>query len=194
MALRPVCALDTDWLRPLASSPDAGRRYRYRGLSPSPDRFEAELWNDVLCQFVIWGRSSGRPLGLVTAFAPSLRDGHAHLGVLLSQEVQGKGWSLEGVGLFVEHVFATFGLRKLYIQTSTLWPTGFDGAIGDLLVEEARLTDHDSFDGRYGDSVIYALWRDRWLSHANRYRNLLWSTDHENNDNDVHSARHAVAV
>jgi hypothetical protein len=171
--LRPVGGDDLEFLRVLASTPGSGPRYRYRGVTPSPERFRTDLWNDVLCQYLLVGHRSERRLGLVSAFAPSTRDGHAHLGVLLADDVRRRGWALEGVGLFIEHLFNAFQLRKLYVQVSTLWPSAFHRAIPDLLVEEARLIDHDFFAGRYGDSVIYALWRDRWSSPTNRHRALL---------------------
>lgn len=151
----------------------SGPRYRYRGATPGPRQFEADLWAGVLAQFAICRLDDPTPIGLVTAYNASLNDGHAHVAVCLDASVQGRGWPLEAVGIFIEHLFRCFELRKLYAQVSDLNRNRFRSALGNLLVEEARLADYDFFDGAYFDSVIYALWRSRWFDPSNRHRRLL---------------------
>jgi RimJ/RimL family protein N-acetyltransferase len=157
----------------MMSGAAAGPRYRYRGATPGPQQFEADLWSGVLAQFAVCRVDDPAPVGLVTAFNASLHDGHAHVAVCTDPTAQGRGWPLEGMGLFIEHLFRCFELRKLYAQVSELNRSRFRPALGDLLVEEARLVDYDYFDGMYFDSVIYALWRSRWFDPRNRHRRLL---------------------
>jgi RimJ/RimL family protein N-acetyltransferase len=171
--LRPVDPTDHPRLAAMMSGASGGPRYRYRGATPGPRQFEADLWTGVLAQFVICRIDDPTPVGLVTAFNANLSDGHAHFAVCVDPSVQGRGWPLEGAGLFIEHLFRCFELRKLYAQVSELNRGRFRPAIDTLLVEEARLVDYDYFDGQYFDSVIYAVWRSRWFDPGNRHRRLL---------------------
>jgi RimJ/RimL family protein N-acetyltransferase len=171
--LRPITPPDELRIAELVTAGVNGMHYRYRGATPGPDQLHHDLWSGVLTQFMICRRSSADPVGLVTAFNADLLQGHAHLGVCLDPSVQGRGWPFEAVGLFVEHLFQRFELRKLYAQMSDHNTGRVRSAIGNLLVEEARLHDHDFADGSHHDSVIYALWRQRWFDSTNRHRLLL---------------------
>jgi len=171
--LRPVEPTDHTRLAAIMSGPAGGPRYRYRGATPGPRQFESDLWAGVLVQFAICRHDDPTPVGLVTAYNASLSDGHAHVAVCVDPTVQGRGWPLEALGLFIDHVFRCFELRKLYAQVSELNRGRFRPALDDLLFEEARLVDYDYFDGAYFDSVIYALWRSRWFDPNNRHRRLL---------------------
>jgi hypothetical protein len=157
----------------MVSSPGVGGRYRYRGITPNPEQFHQDLWSRVLCQYVITRRNSDEPVGLVSAFNGELLDGHAHLGVCLDPRVQGRGWPMEGVGLFVEHLFTEFGLRKLYLQIDAGVVPRVRSLTRDLLAPEVRLAGYHGYGGERRDSVIYALWRERWFDASNRHRNLL---------------------
>jgi RimJ/RimL family protein N-acetyltransferase len=173
--LRPVEPTDHSRLAAMMSGGAAGVRYRYRGVTPGPRQFESDLWSNVLAQFVICRPDGDTPIGLVSAFNASLHDGHAHISVCVDPDVRGRGWPLEAAGLFIEYLFQCFELRKLYAQVSELNRRRFRPALGDLLVEEARLADFDFFNGEYFDSVIYAIWRHRWFDPTNRHRRLLFA-------------------
>lgn len=174
VALRPVTPDDEPALRALLEDAGTAARYRYRGATPGPARFHADLWTGVLTQYVICrANEPTTPVGLASAFAPNLHDGHVHLGAFIDERVRRQAWPAEAFGLFVEHLFRSFDLRKLYLQVNehNLRPLG--SLTRDLLVEEARLREHDFFDGEWSDSVVFALWRDDWFDPRNRHRNLL---------------------
>jgi RimJ/RimL family protein N-acetyltransferase len=164
---------DEPALRALVESAGTASRYRYRGVTPGPAQFHADLWTGVLSQYVICRVSDPTPVGLASAFAPNLHDGHVHLGAFIDPAVRRRAWPAEAFGVFVEHLFSSFDLRKLYLQVNehNLGPLG--SLRHDLLVEEARLREHDYADGAWSDSVVFALWRDRWFDPRNRHRNLL---------------------
>jgi hypothetical protein len=172
-ALRGLGIDDEPAINEILAAPGNLHRYRYRGATPGPAQLHHDLWAGVLAQFVICRRNDPTPVGLVSAFNANLFDGHAHLGVCLDPTVHRRGWPLEAVGLFVEHLFQCFELRKLYAQLGESTSSCFRSAIGDLLVEEARLRDHHYYAGRYEDSVIYALWRSRWFDPDLHHRRLL---------------------
>ena len=164
---------DEPALHALVDGAGTTARYRYRGVTPGPARFHTDLWTGVLTQYVICRISDPTPVGLASAFAPNLHDGHVHLGAFVDESLRRRFWPAEAFGLFVEHLFATFDLRKLYLQVNEHNMRPLGSLTGDLLVEEARLLEHDYLDGQWSDSVVYALWRDRWFDPRNRHRNLL---------------------
>jgi RimJ/RimL family protein N-acetyltransferase len=132
-----------------------------------------EQGEGTLAQFVVEQRSTGEVVGLVTAFGASLRDQHAHLAFFFGERHQGQGWPLEALALFLDYVFTVFDLTKLYGQLSELNLPLLASGLDDLFVEEARLVEHDFYDGRHWDSLILAIYRDRWLAADNTLRSRI---------------------
>lgn len=100
----------------------------------------------------------------------------AYLGVLVGPEAQGHGTAAaEGSVLLLDHLFATFDLRKVYAETH-------DGAVGglariaaawDAVTEEGRLTDHLFHNGAFHDLVILAIDRDRFTASRSAITRLI---------------------
>jgi hypothetical protein len=63
-------------------------------------------------------------------------------------------------------LFTHWPFRKAYFEAPApvADQIGLGTAARDVLVSEARLTEHDLFDGRYVDLVIYALTRERFYA------------------------------
>jgi hypothetical protein len=177
VSFRPVLPFDYDWLYALACSPEIGWRWRFRGTHPSPDAFAGALWDGVLCQFIVDDRREGASLGLVTAHDASHRHGYAYVSAVFHQQDPPAPWQVEGLVLFVQHLFRLFPFRKLYLQTNDLTVGGFGSLIGSLLVEEGRLRDHEFHDGRYVDQITLAIARERWL-HDSRVARVVGARHH----------------
>jgi hypothetical protein len=66
----------------LETEGDLAGRWRWRGMTPSPEQRAHQLWNGVLAQFIMVDRSSCEPLALIYAYKASQRDGTAYMAVL----------------------------------------------------------------------------------------------------------------
>jgi RimJ/RimL family protein N-acetyltransferase len=171
--LRPVADADVDRLRQIASMPGVTETFRYRGRTPSPADFAADLWRDALVLLTVRSRATRRIVGLVGVIAPNFRDRHAHLVVLFDPAVHRQGWPLEAVGLLVEYAFDRFDLHKLYGQLSEPSFDAISSAVSRVLDVEVRLHEHEYAAGGWRDSILVALYRDRWMHESNTTRARL---------------------
>jgi RimJ/RimL family protein N-acetyltransferase len=156
--LTPVQESDLGFLYSLAAHPETGYRWRYRGNPPRPDEFAADLWGQVLVQYVAREESSGRPAGLVVAYSADPAQGHAYVGAVFTPEHAGTGLAAEITAVFVRYLFHTFRLRKLYLDVPGFnWPQVSSGD-GRLFRVEGVLRDHDYYAGRYWDKYVCAIY------------------------------------
>ncbi len=141
-------------------------RWRFRGRTVSPEDFVRALWSGVLTQFVVVRRRDRMSLGLVSAYNADLRNGFAYVSVLLDPRAQRRGWPLEGLALFIDLLFATEPIRKLYFETSE--PLSRERLLSGLVHEEGRLQDHERWPDGYRDMKVLAVYRGDWLTHRPR--------------------------
>lgn len=164
VALRPLRPSDYPLFYEAELTPPDDVLYRHRGATPAYEAYPETLWNNVVAQFVIADRADGSPLGLTAAYEPNFRDGHARIAVHILLPYRTLGWPLEGLRLFINHLFYAFPFRKLYADVLEpnleQFGTGFPG----LLQEEARFRQHSYLDGGYVDLIVLALYRDTWVS------------------------------
>ncbi|WP_117211104.1 GNAT family N-acetyltransferase [Allorhizocola rhizosphaerae] len=149
---------DMSFLYMLAAHPETGFRWRYRGSPPPPDRFAADLWTQVLVQFVVRRVDNNQPVGLVVSYAADLSLRHAYLGALFHHRHTGSGLAAQAVSLFVDYLFQTFPLRKLYLEVPGFnWPQLQSGQ-GRMFQVEGVFRDHDYYHGRYWDKYVCAIY------------------------------------
>ncbi|HEU4425735.1 MAG TPA: GNAT family N-acetyltransferase [Pilimelia sp.] len=159
LRLTPVTPDDIGFLYALTVDPETGFRWRYRGAAPPIDRFAAELWTQVLMQYVVRRTGDGEPVGHVVAYAPDQNMRYAHVGAVFRSP--GTGLAAQAVALFVRYLFHTFPLHKLYLEIPGYnWPQVSSGQ--DRLFDvEGVLGDHDYYAGRLWDQYVCAIYRDR---------------------------------
>jgi len=80
----------------------------------------------------------------------------------MAENVWNSGLGIEALGLFINYLFDTFPLRKLYGEVPGFNLESFVSARGRIFREEGRQRDHEWMFGRYWDLVIVAVWRDDW--------------------------------
>lgn len=165
--LRALRASDDEFLYDLVQQSPGASLARH-GKGPNPRSFSADLWRGVLDQRLILDRTSDGPIGLVAARNADMRRGIAWLDVTLHPRVHGRGWPFEGVMLFVEHLFRSWPLRKLYAEVLAGDLDDVASGVGRLFVEEGRLVAHEYVDGGWSDLHVLALFRERWERDAPR--------------------------
>lgn len=156
----------------MVTSEEVGFRWRFRGGTPSPERFVEQLWRQVFAQFVVVAKASVDPLGLVQGYGAELRSRYAYLSVAFQPSAMRRGWPLEGVVVFLDYLFLNFGLRKVYIETLEFNLDQFRSALGAYMVQEGRLRDHDEYLGQYVDLHMLAIYREPWLSREGPFERI----------------------
>jgi RimJ/RimL family protein N-acetyltransferase len=174
--LRAVFQTDYNWIYRTALSAGSIWSWRLAGSTPSPESFPALLWSDVQVQMVATRRGAAEPVALFQLYNSRPEDGTGYVAVMLDEAVAGQGWPHEGTALFLDYVFTSRHLRKVYFEATDLNANSFKSATRWLLVEEGVLKEHRHFDGRYVDLHIYALYRTAWLEQRDRWRAGLADT------------------
>jgi RimJ/RimL family protein N-acetyltransferase len=116
----------------------------------------------VLAQYLVFTNPEAPPVGIVTAYEANPGDGHAKIAAARFHDSESSPVMIVAVGLLVRHLFASFNLRKLYMDVPEYNLVQFDALIGRYFVEEACLVDHIYFGNQYWDQVTLALYRDKW--------------------------------
>jgi RimJ/RimL family protein N-acetyltransferase/aryl carrier-like protein len=167
LRLTPMVPEDLGFLYALAVEPETGFRWRYRGSVPPIERFKAELWNQVLLQYVVRRTEDNSPVGHVVAYGDELSLRHTYVGAVFHPDSAGTGLPAAAVALFVRHLFHTFPLNKVYMEIPGInWPQLQSGQ-GRLFQVEGVLRDHDYYAGRLWDKYVCALYPKNFLDAEN---------------------------
>jgi RimJ/RimL family protein N-acetyltransferase len=160
--LRPLRPDDTPALYEAAMDPGSGFRWRYRGRTMSIDQFHQTLHDGVLAQFMVETLDGAAPIGLCVAYNHVSDGGHCHIAFQRVQTDAGQGGEMiEGLFLFLGHVFRSFPLRRVFFEIPEYNQYLVPGAHG-LLEPEGRLREYFFHDGRYWDQLNYSVDVDRF--------------------------------
>ena len=154
--VRPVRPSDVDPLYDIATDAEVSYRWRYRGQLPTREQFEADLTLGIMSKLTV---SSDEVVGLLLAYFHEPRNGHAFIGAIFAPRYIAKGITIDAVLLFRDYLFATWPLRKLYMETPEFNLPLFASGVGELFEVEGRLRGHEYFQGRYWDKLILATYR-----------------------------------
>jgi len=160
--LRPVQPEDYRFLYWIQHQPNARDMAGRTPVAVAPERFPDRLWAGVVSQFVIVSTEDETIVGIVSLAGVDYANGHARLDVKLRPDSLDESWALEGVELYVDHVFNSFALRKLYLEMSDDMLDRLGRVFEQELMVEGRLAGHSYVAGNYVDTVIGAFYRDEW--------------------------------
>ncbi len=166
--LRPIEPADFGPLYSIELSPENIYRWRFRASTPSPEQYARSLFEGVLASFVVESTDSGSIVGVVTCYNADLKNGVAYLAALSAEVWRRRPAAIEGIELLIDYCFQNWQFRKLYLESPEYCQVEFASAPERLLREEARLVDHEFFDGRYWDRLILALHRTDWENDLRR--------------------------
>lgn len=162
--LRPLADSDLAALYEASTAPERGFRWRYRGTTPSLAEFHAQLFEGVLCQFIVETVADRVAHGLVCAYNAQFDQRFAYVAFVRFGPVRGRGEVLEGMMSFIEFLFRTWDLKKLYAEVPEFNAQGMFDLESRSVRVEGRLVDHCFHDGRWWDQLIVAVWREDWTA------------------------------
>ncbi len=158
--MRVVRRTDVEWLEELLVG-ERGARWKYRGRTPSPADFEADLWRGVFSQWVVED-STGNPVGLVGLYNHRPAVSAAHLFAVAASDCG--GLVSEAAGLLLNWGFDELDLDKVWIETPEFNLAQFR-TIKSVAEIEGRLRDFDHWRGRFWDLYILSIRRSEWKTH-----------------------------
>jgi RimJ/RimL family protein N-acetyltransferase len=160
--LQPVGESDYPFLYELAINPETVFRGRLGAGVPSREAFEKSIWQSVLSQFVMVEIPGGQPIGQVVASQLNSKSGYVSAAIGVIAEMSEELCAAEGIFLFLDHLFATYSVRKICFEIPEQAASLLIRVLGEVLEGEGRLIENDFYAGQYWDTYLYALWRDRW--------------------------------
>jgi RimJ/RimL family protein N-acetyltransferase len=163
--LRPMRPEDLELLYGMATDGPTGFRWRYRGAVPDRTEFVRDLANGVLVQFMVERRATRQPVGMVSAYGASQRDGWAYLAAVSHPTFRRSGAVVDGLATLTDYLFAGWPFRKLYLEVLGYNTGQFGSVLHAVAEEEGRLRGHVFHAGRYWDVVTAAIYRERWQAY-----------------------------
>jgi RimJ/RimL family protein N-acetyltransferase len=173
VSLEPITRRDLPFLFRLVTDEHCGPRWRLHGAVPREEVFERHLWEGILAQFLVTRVGTGREIGLVSAYGANAVAGTAKVGVSLVPSATGKGYGVEAFYRFAGQLFATWNLRKLYLETPAYNAHQFRSAIGRYMRLEGCLKEDEWYGGQYWDSLIIALYREDFTRFQKRFERFF---------------------
>lgn len=165
--LAPITPGHYSFVRGLAVQDPAAFRSVFPERLPEPDVFMDRFLSVITTCFVVESVGRRRPAGVAYLYRWSGQHGFADFQVAMTPSLRGTGVGIEAARIFIDHVFNSLNIRKLYVTAASPQLRAFRHAIGDVLQEEGRLRDHAYLAGRWHDEHILAIERDRyrgWVS------------------------------
>jgi RimJ/RimL family protein N-acetyltransferase len=170
--------IDFEWYYKLSTKIDSLLKWRFFGSPPSRDQFAQLLYASVHCQFVAelnTTRLDKDPrLGVVVSYNYDSYNNITYLGTITNGSSYGMGVVISTI--FIEYLFNTFPLRKIYFEMPEFNLKSIKSAVDRFFLEESRLKNHFFAYGRYWDYLTYALYRQDFFDNylvdkiLNRFR------------------------
>ena len=114
VSLRPIGFDDYEALR-MAEFTSLGPGWRFSGTTPSPQTFMERIWQGVTVQLLCVRESDGEYLGWFQSYNTEPDQGITWLAAA-NFGGSSSGFGL-GMFLFLDYLFDTFPLRKVYIES-----------------------------------------------------------------------------
>lgn len=176
VALRPVTDQDIGWLYQEAAFGRLGEGGRFgttKVLTRSEFVQRLEGGSDeTLLAFA--REDPERRLGLVQLYNYDERDGVGYLAMALTEAEQLRAWPMESILLFVNYLFSSRPLRKLYFQGADSALASYRSLIGRFLTIEAHQVAHQYSAGLLEDVRTLSLTHETWAENQDMAEKVLF--------------------
>ncbi len=167
--MRPILPADYEQLYFAALEPTNGYRWRYRGRTPSMDEFVKGLSAGSLAEFVVARTDTNRLGSYCVAYDYDANAGHCTFAVQrLSFDGRFDTCVIESVGLFLNYIFETFAVRKIFAQIPEYNFPSF-GLLPEVFEREGERTDYYWYGGRHWSEVTLSTKREEWVAFSSGY-------------------------
>jgi hypothetical protein len=166
-ALVPVSQAHVPFLYRLLLEQSYGFGWKFRGATPSLERFAAEFGNGIFSHFVVCDLATGASVGYVGGYECDLRAGHCRLLIDVSMGVKYGPISVDAALGFMDYLFWHWPLRKFFIERPTF--IGRRRALDRFCTLEGCLKDYVFADGTYHDMELYSMSREQHRGILERY-------------------------
>ncbi len=171
VSLRPIESADLPHLYRAAMQPENAHRWRFGGMTLSQQEFANSLHAGALSTLAAADESG--IIGLLSAYNARLAHGTLYIAFLRADATRSPYAMFEAMFHFIEHVFRTWNVRKVYAEMPEFNYRPLLGSSAELFQLEGNLTGHSFFNGTFHDELLLALKPDSWKRYADVWRPYL---------------------
>ena len=177
--LRPVLEGDVQWVYSLDTHPQIIQRFRLGGTTPSPEMHRQFFARGTPVSYLVVDETIGERIGLLYAFGTDFEHRRASLGGVAHPEHHGSGKFFRGAFLFLDYLFASFPIERIYGQSLEF---NFEQFVPNserrldlsaLYEVEAVLREHTYLAGRWWDEYIFAITKEAWTALRQSVHDLI---------------------
>jgi RimJ/RimL family protein N-acetyltransferase len=162
LRLRPITPEDYPFLYEFMGSQDVAYRWRHGGAFPPYEAFVQSLQREYNPQYLVTRKDTEERAGWVMSYSVDLRHGFAYMGLIMAPIFVGSGLGLEAAALFLNHLFSSWNLRKVYMEAPDFTVDSLASGLERFFKEEGVLKAHRYYHGRFWDEHILAVYREDW--------------------------------
>ncbi len=152
---------DFEWYYRLATTKSSLLRWRFHGAPPAREQFLQIVMSGIHSQFVA-DLPSSKPshdcrIGVFTSYSYDPLSRTVYMGAITNEKKNGLG--IVASALFIDYLFDTWPLRKVYLELPEFNLVKFKNGLGKYFFEEGRLKDHFYAYGKYWDYLTFAIYK-----------------------------------
>lgn len=166
--IRVVQSVDVPALYEIATAPESSYRWKYCGAVPPIEKFAADLFAPEVLASLTMLNSDGTLAGLAQYYAADLHNQHIALGILTDSDPRARRGRFLAIAESIEFGFRNWNLRKMYLESAGFNFVQFASGEGRFFDIEARIPEHQYFDGRFWPKIVAAIYRDRHRSNIQK--------------------------
>lgn len=167
--MRPILPADHEQLYFAALEPSNGYRWRYRGRTPSIGEFVSGLSAGSLAEFVFASTTDNRLVAYCVAYEYDANAAHCTFAVQrLDFGAHHDTCVIEAVGLFLNYLFETFSLRKVFADIPEYNFPSF-GLLPGVFRREGEKADYYWYGGRHWSEITISTSRDEWTGFVSAF-------------------------
>lgn len=142
---------------------------------PLFEEFAAEMKRTLpqSITFLVIDKEDGQPIGYVQAYNLNMEAGWCFSTAYFEKPYRGTSQSTEAFVALLDYLFRYFDLRKVYTEVSEFNLDSMKFIEAGGFVEEGRFREHVWFDGKYWDSILFAVYQEVWAERRDQVRFLL---------------------
>lgn len=145
--------------------------------------FTKDFERDRHIQFMVERIRDKNPIGAVYSYGYKSVDKYAFITTYLADGFRKFGYGAEALALFLEYLFETFGLHKIYFEVYEYNAESLKGIVKAGFVEEGRFKEQRLWNGKRYDVLRYAVFRNdiprilEFIDKLINRRNLIMKKD-----------------
>lgn len=159
--LRPIMDSDIDLLIKWRNDPTSIYLWSTRRNLISQTEARDEIAEDIRNNKHVWlmAQNARSVIGTIYSYDAQFVDEHCWVTTYVTDGFRSRGYGPDMLGLFLEHLFAYYNFRKIYLDAYGHNRASWHTMQNFGFAEEGRFPEHRYIDGKWHDLIRFAVYR-----------------------------------